>query len=114
MLGNAVEISLIFPQILGPLVLGWAPNHFVLGAQIAPGKKRVSLWTLLQIDILVNNAGRSQRARWVDTDLEVDRQMLDLNVISVLSLTKLVLPHMLEKKQGHIVCMSSVAGKLRK
>ena len=41
MLGNTVEISLIFRQILGPLVLGWAPNHFVLGAQLAPGKKRL-------------------------------------------------------------------------
>ena len=67
-----------------------------------------------QIDILVNNAGRSQRALWTETDLEVDRQMLEINVISVLSLTKLVLPHMLDRKQGHIVCMSSLAGKMRK
>ena len=41
MLGNAVEISLIFRRILGPLVLGWAPNHFVLEAQLAPGHKRL-------------------------------------------------------------------------
>ena len=41
MLGNAVEISLIFPRILGPLVLGWAPNYFVLGAQLAPGKEKL-------------------------------------------------------------------------
>ena len=34
-----VEISLIFYRILGPLVLDWAPNHFVLGAQLAPGEK---------------------------------------------------------------------------
>ena len=40
MLGNAIEISLIFRRILGPLVFGWAPNHFVLEAQLAPGKKR--------------------------------------------------------------------------
>ena len=40
MLGNAVEISLIFRQILGPLVFGWAPNHFVLVAQLSPGEKR--------------------------------------------------------------------------
>ena len=38
MLGNAVEISLIFCRILGPLVLGWAPNHYILGAQLAPGE----------------------------------------------------------------------------
>ena len=41
MLGNAVEISLIFCRNLCPLVLGCAPNHFVLGAQLAPGEKRL-------------------------------------------------------------------------
>lgn len=65
-----------------------------------------------QIDILVNNAGRSQRAEWVKTSLQVDRDMLELNVLGVLSLTKLVLPHMIDKRAGHIVNVSSVAGKL--
>ena len=51
---------------------------------------------------------------FADTELEIDRQMLDLNVLSILSLTKLVLPHMLERKQGHIVAMSSIAGKMGK
>ena len=36
---NCVEISSIFCRILGPLVLGWAPNHFILGTQLAPGEK---------------------------------------------------------------------------
>ena len=40
MFGNGFEISLIYCQILGPLVLDWAPNHFLLGAQLAPGEKR--------------------------------------------------------------------------
>ena len=44
MLGNGVEMSLIFHQILGPLVLGWILNNFVLGATLAPGEKRVSLY----------------------------------------------------------------------
>ena len=73
-----------------------------------------SLNCFFQIDVLVNNAGRSQRAMFIDTDLEVDRQMFDLNVLSILSLTKLVLPHMLERKHGHIVAMSSIAGKMGK
>ena len=38
MLDNGVEMSLIFRQILGPLVINWAPNHFVLGVQLAPGE----------------------------------------------------------------------------
>ncbi|KAK3092638.1 hypothetical protein FSP39_005225 [Pinctada imbricata] len=65
-----------------------------------------------QVDILVNNAGRSQRAAWEKTDLLVDRDMLELNVIAVLSLTKTVLPSMLDRHDGHIVNMSSVAGKI--
>lgn len=65
-----------------------------------------------KIDILVNNAGRSQRAAWEKTDLQVDRDMIELNVFSVLSLTKVVLPHMLDRKDGHIIVMSSAAGKL--
>ena len=32
---------LIFRRILGPYVLGWVPNHFILGAQLAPGEKRL-------------------------------------------------------------------------
>ena len=42
MLGNAAEISIIFRRILGRLVLGLALlNHFVLGAQLASGEKRL-------------------------------------------------------------------------
>ena len=41
MLDNGIKMILIFGQTLGPLVLGWAPNHFVLGAQLAPGDKRL-------------------------------------------------------------------------
>ncbi|XP_076117437.1 dehydrogenase/reductase SDR family member 7-like [Mytilus galloprovincialis] len=65
-----------------------------------------------QVDILVNNAGRSQRAEWIKTSLEVDQQVLNVNVLGVLSLTKLVLPYMLKRNEGHIVNMSSIAGKI--
>ncbi|XP_062589349.1 dehydrogenase/reductase SDR family member 7-like [Saccostrea cucullata] len=65
-----------------------------------------------KIDVLVNNAGRSQRALFEETSIETDREVLELNVLGVLSLTKQVLPHMLERKEGHIVVMSSIAGKL--
>ena len=41
MLGNGVEISLIFRRILGPLNFRWARNHLVLGAQLSPGEIRL-------------------------------------------------------------------------
>ena len=62
----------------------------------------------------MNNAGKSQRAAWELTELSVDREMLELNVLSVLSLTKLILPHMLQRKEGHIANMSSAAGIIGK
>ena len=51
MIGNGFEISLIFCRILGSLVLGWAPYHFVLEAQLAPGRK--SLVCIPEIPSLV-------------------------------------------------------------
>lgn len=66
----------------------------------------------LQIDVLVNNAGRSQRAEAIATDLEVDRAVLELNTIGTISLTKAVLPHMVEQRSGTILVISSVAGKM--
>merc|ERR1712210_299196 len=64
-----------------------------------------------RLDILVNNAGRSQRARWEHTDIKVDEDLFALNVFSVVNLTRVVLPHMLERGSGCIALMSSSAGK---
>jgi len=66
----------------------------------------------MQVDILVNNAGRGQSALVEKTSLEVDRALLDLNVVGTISLTKAVLPHMIERQEGQIVVVSSLAGKL--
>ncbi|ELT96525.1 hypothetical protein CAPTEDRAFT_143106 [Capitella teleta] len=63
-----------------------------------------------QVDILVNNAGRSQRAMICDTSIEVDQEMINLNVVGQISLTKAILPHMRKRKTGHIVVTSSLAG----
>lgn len=65
-----------------------------------------------KVDILVNNAGRTQRAKFENIDVEVDRQMFELNVFSVIALTRVVIPHFLERNAGHVVVMSSAAGKI--
>ena len=48
------------------------------------------------------------------TSLEVDRALLDLNVVGSISLTKAVLPHLIERHKGQIVVVSSILGKLGK
>ena len=65
-----------------------------------------------KIDILVNNSGVSQRSLVAQTGIEIDRRIMETNFFGTIALTKAVLPSMLEKKSGHIVVISSVAGKL--
>lgn len=63
------------------------------------------------IDVLVNNAGISQRSLAVDTDLAVYEKIIDVDLMAPIALTQAVLPHMLERGSGHLVMISSVAGK---
>jgi NAD(P)-dependent dehydrogenase (short-subunit alcohol dehydrogenase family) len=65
-----------------------------------------------RVDMLINNAGISQRSRCVDTDLDVYRRLLEVNVLGQIALTKQVLPLMIEQHSGHIVVTASVAGKV--
>lgn len=80
------------------------PEAAVTAAQAALGDT--------QIDILINNAGVSQRSLILDTDLKVYRQLMEIDYFGVVALTKLVLPDMVARKSGHIVTVSSVAGKI--
>lgn len=72
----------------------------------------VALEHFKKIDVLVNNGARSQRAWIKDTPLAVDKEIIDLLVLSQVSLTKAVLPHWIERKQGHVVVTSSGSGKI--
>jgi short-subunit dehydrogenase len=65
-----------------------------------------------KIDLLINNGGISQRSLVKDTGLEVDKRIMDINYFGTVALTKAVLPNMLKNKNGHIVVISSVTGKI--
>ena len=64
-----------------------------------------------RLDVLVNNAGISQRSLAKDTDLEVDRRIMEVDFFGPIALAKLVLPRFIEQQGGHFVVTSSVAGK---
>jgi short-subunit dehydrogenase len=64
-----------------------------------------------RIDILINNAGISQRSLAKDTQFEVDKFVINVNLLGTIALTKAVLPYMLAQKSGQIVVISSLTGK---
>jgi dehydrogenase/reductase SDR family protein 7B len=65
-----------------------------------------------RIDILVNNAGLSQRGSAMNTKFEVDEELIRVDLLSCMALSKLVLPGMVARKFGHIVNVGSVAGQM--
>ncbi len=63
------------------------------------------------IDILVNNAGLMPLSLFKSLKVDEWDRMIDVNIKGVLYCTGSVILHMKEKKSGHIVNLSSVAGR---
>jgi short-subunit dehydrogenase len=63
------------------------------------------------VEVLVNNAGIMQIGRFVDEDDLTARRMIDINLHGVILGTKLALERMVPRDRGHIVNISSQAGK---
>ncbi len=62
-------------------------------------------------ELLVNNAGIESVTRFASMPLEEIEAILRTNVIALEQLTRLVVPHMIERGRGHIVNIASAAGK---
>ncbi|TQV76904.1 SDR family oxidoreductase [Aliikangiella marina] len=65
-----------------------------------------------QIDVLINNGGISQRSLALDTELAVDRQVMEVDYFAPVALTKAVVPLMITRGSGLVVNIASVAGKI--
>lgn len=64
----------------------------------------------LNVDVLVNCAGVSRPGNILDSTADDIDELVDVNLRSLLQLTRLVLPGMVERDKGHIVNISSIAG----
>lgn len=65
-----------------------------------------------QIDILINNAGVGSNAVIEDVDIESDKSVFETNFWGVVRCIQAVLPTMRQQKSGHIIQVSSIAGRV--
>ena len=63
------------------------------------------------VDVLINNAGGDPQREFHNLSEDQIEAVLDLNLTSAVILTRLVLPGMLARERGHIVNVSSMAGR---
>ena len=64
-----------------------------------------------KIDVLINNAGLAAGADPIDKGCRDDwERMIDTNIKGLLYISQLVIPVMIERKSGHIINISSLAG----
>ncbi|MBY4208049.1 SDR family oxidoreductase [Rhodococcus fascians] len=67
--------------------------------------------TLGPIDVLVNNAGIMPTGRLVDEPDSVTKRIIDINVLGVITGSKLAAQRMVARRRGHVINIASIAGE---
>ncbi len=76
-----------------------------------PGVAQKALELFGSVDMLVNNAGVSQRSRIAETGMEVYEKLIRVDYLGTVALSKALLPHFVQRQQGHFVVVTSLMGK---
>lgn len=65
----------------------------------------------ITVNVLVNDAGQGEWGRFIKTDLQREIDIIQLNIISLITLTKLYLREMVERNEGKILQLASSVSK---
>ncbi|MFC6101463.1 SDR family NAD(P)-dependent oxidoreductase [Olivibacter domesticus] len=66
----------------------------------------------IAVNILVNDAGQGVYGEFIETDLQKELDIVQLNISACIALTKMFLRDMVLKGEGKILNLSSIAGKI--
>jgi short-subunit dehydrogenase len=65
-----------------------------------------------RVDVLVNNAGIAWREPYMENSIEQIEQIINVNLLSTILLTHVVLPGMMERRHGSLIFVASVAAHI--
>jgi dehydrogenase/reductase SDR family protein 7B len=103
------ECKTIFPEINTHIIMCDLSDK----KSVADLSKKALELCNQRIDILINNGGVSSRSRFLDTKLDVDEKVMQINFFAGAALAKGVVPGMVERGYGKVIWISSIQG-LRK
>ncbi|MBN7816079.1 SDR family oxidoreductase [Algoriphagus pacificus] len=101
---EAVKNSCAHPEACAILPLDLADSDSLQGK----AAKAISLFG--HVDLMFHNGGISQRSLAIETQMEVDRKIMEVNFFGTIALTKAILPHFQQRKSGHFAVTSSLVG----
>ena len=76
-----------------------------------PGRVETALGYFGHVDCMVHNAGVALRDTAIHTDLDVDQRIMATNFFGPVTITKALLPPMLQRGGGQFVVVGSLSGK---
>ena len=88
---------------------GLSLDSFKLDVTCAEDRERVRE---LPIDVLISNAGIGESGSLAEVDMNRVRRTFEVNVFGALELVQVALAGMISRRQGTVVLVSSIAGRL--
>ena len=87
----------------------------VIAADVSNADARAEIFSSLleqkiEIGLLINNAGFGLGGEFLETDIERELEMIEVNIAAPTHLTKLFLPAMVKRRSGRIMQVASTAG----
>lgn len=80
-------------------------------AALAEATEKAIAWKG-HVDLAVANAGISQRSRALKTDMQVYRDIIDIDLTAQIAFSQSIIGHMAERGSGALAFISSIAGKV--